>query len=58
MCLALFEKMTIKIDFGLNHCKCTGHTSNKMNLSLDIIPTRIDDKSKDQVLHVLKIFAI
>ena len=48
----------MKIDFAINHCKCTGHTSNKMDLSPDIIPTGIYDKSKDQVPHLLKIFAI
>ena len=49
---------SIKIDFGLNHYKCIGHTSNKMDLSPDIIPKKIDDKSKDQVPHLLKIFTI
>ena len=59
MCLVFFVlKGPIKIDFDLNHCKCTGHTSNKMDLSPDIIPTRIDDKSKDQVPHLLKILTI
>ena len=29
--------------FGLNHCKCKGHTSNKVDkISSDIIPTMID----------------
>ena len=38
----------LKIEFGLNHCKCIGHTSNKSGfLSPDIVPMRIDDKSKD-----------
>ena len=30
----------------------------KMDLSLDIIPTRIDEKSKYQLPHLLKILAI
>ena len=39
---------SLKIEFGLSHCKCTGRTSNKSGfLSLDIVPIRIDDESKD-----------
>ena len=52
------KEVSIKIDFGLNHFKCIGHTSNKIDLSPDIIPTRIDDKYKNQVPHLLKIFVI
>ena len=38
---------SLKIVFGLNHCKCIGRTSNKSGfLSPDIVPT-IDDESKD-----------
>ena len=38
---------SLKIVFGLNHCKCTGRTSNKSGfLSPDIIPMRIDDNQK------------
>ena len=39
---------SLKIVFGLNHCKCIGCTSNKSGfLSPDIVPIMIDDKSKD-----------
>ena len=39
---------SLKIEFDLNHCESIGHTSNKNGfLSPDIVPTRIDDKSKD-----------
>ena len=49
ICVCPFCKMdSLKIVFGLNHYKCTGRISNKSGfLSPDIIPTRIDDKSKD-----------
>ena len=37
------NNLHLKFGFGLNNCKCTGHTSNKVDkISLDIIPTRID----------------
>ena len=39
---------SLKIVFGLNHCKYIGCTSNNSGfLSPDIVPTRIDDKLKD-----------
>ena len=39
---------SVKIEFGLNHCKCIGHTSNQSGFfSSDIVPTRTDDKSED-----------
>ena len=39
---------SLKIVFGVNHYKCTGRTSNKSGfLSPDIVPMKIDDKSKD-----------
>ena len=51
MCLSLFvcKLDSLKFEFGPNHCKCTDRTSNKsgFSLSLDIVPTRNDDKSKD-----------
>ena len=35
----------LKMKFGLNHYKCTGHTSNKMDfISLDIISIEIDER--------------
>ena len=37
------NNLLLNFDFGLNHCKCTSHTSNKVDkISPDIIPTRID----------------
>ena len=34
-----------KIQYGLNHCRCIGHTSNKVDSrSPDIIPTGIEEK--------------
>ena len=37
------NNLHLKIGFGLNHYKCTGHTSNKVDkISSDIIPTMID----------------
>ena len=37
------NNLLLKFGFGLNHCKCIGHTSNKVDkISLDIIPTRIN----------------
>ena len=49
ICVCPFCKMdSLKIVFGLNNCKCTDCTSNKSGfLSPDIVPTRIDDKSKN-----------
>ena len=39
---------SLKIVFGLNYYKGIGCTSNKSGfLSPDIVPTGIDDKSKD-----------
>ena len=41
--LLLFIIMLLKNGFGLNHCKCTDHTSNKVDfISPNIIPTWID----------------
>ena len=35
--------LLLKFGFGLNNCKCIGHTSNKVDkISPDIIPRRID----------------
>ena len=48
----------MKLSFCLVHCKCTSRTSNKSGLSLEIIPIRIDEKSKDQLPHLLKILTI
>ena len=37
------NNLQLKFGFSINHYKCTGHTSNKVDkLSPDIIPTRID----------------
>ena len=49
ICVCPFcKKDSLKIVVGLNHYKCTGRTSDKSGfLSLEIVPTRIDDKSKD-----------
>ena len=50
---------SLKIVFGLNYCKSTGRTGNKSGfLSPDIVPTGIDDKSKDKLPQLLKIFTI
>ena len=35
--------------FGLVHYKCTVRTSNKVDLSPDIVPMKIDLKSKDHL---------
>ena len=45
MCLSFCKLDSLKIMIDLNHCKCTDLTSNKsgFSLSLDIIPTRIED---------------
>ena len=47
------KNLLLKIGFGLNHYKCTGHTSNKVDkISSDIIPTRIDfENLKINYLH-------
>ena len=48
ICVCPFCKLdSLKILIGLNQCKCTDRTSNKIgfSLSLDIISTRIDDES-------------
>ena len=49
ICVYPFCKLdSLKIVFSLNHCKCTGRTSNKSEfLSPDIVLMRIDDESKD-----------
>ena len=48
ICVFPFCKMdSLKIVFGLNHCKCTGRTSNKSGfVSPYVVPMRNDDKSK------------
>ena len=51
---------SLKILIGLNHFKCTDRTSNKsgFSLSLDIVPTKIDDESQNQLPQELKILTI
>ena len=46
MCLSFYKLDSLKILIGLNHCKCIDRTSNKsgFSLSLDIVPTRIEDE--------------
>ena len=48
-CLSLFvcKLVSLKFEFGHNHCKCTNHTSNKSGFSLspDIVPTGIEYES-------------
>ena len=48
-CLSLFvcKLISLKFEFGLNHCKCTDHTSNKSEFSLspDIVLIRIKYES-------------
>ena len=45
MCLSFCKLNSLKILIVLNHCKCTDRTTNKsgFSLSLDIVPTRIED---------------
>ena len=48
-CLSLFvcKLVSLKFEFGFNHCKCTDHTSNKSGFSLtpQIVPTGIEYES-------------
>ena len=44
----VFKMTHLKFVCGLDHCKCTGLTSNKSGyLSPDIVPTKKEDKSKE-----------
>ena len=49
ICLSLFvcKLDSLKFEFGHNHYKCTGRTSNKSGFSLspDIVPIRIEYES-------------
>ena len=61
ICVCPFCKLdSLKFFIGLNHGKCIDRTSNKNGFSLspDIVPSRIDDESQNQLPQLLKILNI